>query len=164
MGCLRLCPSARAPGMTRGLALHLLGKAAQALQAFEHALTLDDDDPLLWRNLGETLLDPSLRQFQAAAEAFQHALALDDTYDLAWIGLGNAHRFQGQQEAALSAYDTAIKQRPDRPEAWAGRGMVLSDQGRYTEAIESYAQALALDPTDVATQQRLTEVTRRLTK
>jgi len=104
-----------------------------------------------------------LRKFQATAEAFQHALLLDDTYDLAWLGLGNAHRFQGKTEAALGAYDNAVTHRPDRPKTWVGRSMALSDLGRYTEAAQSYARALALNPTDAATQQRLAEVSRRLT-
>ena len=43
----------------KGHVLRLRGKPAQALLAFETGLMLDDAEPLLWRNLGVTLVSTS---------------------------------------------------------------------------------------------------------
>ncbi|MGL5081124.1 MAG: tetratricopeptide repeat protein, partial [Microcoleaceae cyanobacterium] len=47
-----------------------------------------------------------------------------------------------QLEAAIDAYNQAIKFDPDSPETWNNRGVVLIKLQRYHEAVASYEQAI----------------------
>ena len=59
---------------------------------------------------------------------------------------GNAFSHLGQKEAAVSAYQKAIKLKPDFADAHIALGAALQDIGRNEAAISSYRQALAFRP------------------
>jgi tetratricopeptide (TPR) repeat protein len=59
---------------------------------------------------------------------------------------GLLHKTAGELEAAIAAYDQALKFKPDLNEAWYNRGLALFDLGRLKEAIAAYDQALKFKP------------------
>jgi len=57
---------------------------------------------------------------------------------------------RGQYEAAIKAYDEAIKLDPKLFVAWYNKGNDLDTLGEFNESVEAYDEAIKLDPTDVA--------------
>src|SRR6185312_409739 len=82
----------------------------------------------------------------ARAQAEQ-ALALAPELVEAHLAIGyNALIGRSDYPAALTAFDTALKLRPNDADALSGRGNVLAFQGHYAEALTAFLQALASDP------------------
>ena len=55
-----------------------------------------------------------------------------------------------QIEEAITAFDNALKIKPDYPDAWDNRGYALFNLGRYEEAIASYDNALRFKRDDAS--------------
>ena len=62
------------------------------------------------------------------------------------FGLGLTLSNQGQIEAAIAAYQTAIKLEPNYPEAHNNLGAILQDQGQIEAALAAYQTAIKLEP------------------
>jgi tetratricopeptide (TPR) repeat protein len=105
------------------------------------------------------------RRLPQAVADFEGALRLDPSYALAWVGLASALTAQGTfgyeppdkvfpraKEAALRAME--IDARLASAHAALGHVLVQYEQ-RYSEGERRYLAALALDPNDAATWQRL---------
>jgi tetratricopeptide (TPR) repeat protein len=69
--------------------------------------------------------------------AFPHLAALD---------AGKEQLRQGNYQKALTAFERALKARPDLAEAWEQKASTLNFLGRYAEVEEAAERALALDP------------------
>jgi tetratricopeptide (TPR) repeat protein len=61
---------------------------------------------------------------------------------------GHEAQDQGNLEAALAAYSTAIERDPNLAVAWYWRGCVQQDRGQLDEAIADFTEAIRLDPDD----------------
>ena len=68
-------------------------------------------------------------------------LSADSEYDR-----GVRARLVTDWGAAVDAFRSAIKMRPDFPDAWNELGFALRQQGRYGEALAAYREALRLRP------------------
>lgn len=62
-------------------------------------------------------------------------------------GVENAE--EGKQQAAISAYNKAIKLNPDRAEYYYKRGNAYYNSGSYQNAIADYDKTLTLDPSHI---------------
>jgi serine/threonine protein kinase/lipoprotein NlpI len=63
-----------------------------------------------------------------------------------WVNSGNQLWRMGLSEAAIQAFDEAIKIQPDFYPAWYLRGLVLTENKQYTEALTSFDRVLKLEP------------------
>lgn len=93
----------------------------------------------------------ALRQagrFVEAADAYRQVLALDPRLPNSWYNLGWLERRLGRPEAALSAYDAALRTGVSQPEeVHLNRGVILSDDlNRVDDAVAAFEQALAINP------------------
>jgi len=125
-----------------GATLADLGRAAEAIVALRHAVTLNPDLPEPWRALGEQLFQEG--DITAAEAAFTGFLcvsiqnpALKDAAKLLWRGRLT------EAESALRAYLSA---RPNDAEALRLMGETLVRLGRYPDAEVILALCLKLDP------------------
>jgi Flp pilus assembly protein TadD len=73
-----------------------------------------------------------------AIALLDRAVATDPQNEAAYINRGNARRFSGDYEGALSDYDTAIAIKPSAAAAVANRGLTLLTLGRLSEAWPHY--------------------------
>jgi len=83
------------------------------------------------------------------AHADSHARRIVERNPAAWVGhfnLAAVLRREGDLEAALQEFDSAIRARPDFAGTHNNRGDLLMSMGRRAEAEEALRQALALDP------------------
>jgi tetratricopeptide (TPR) repeat protein len=72
-----------------------------------------------------------------------------------WNARGLVLARQGNDTAAIEAFDKAITLDPTFAFPWNNKGLVLARQGNDTAAIEAFDKAIALDPTfDIAKENR----------
>ena len=89
--------------------------------------------------------------WNAAIELFDKSLQelkASDSLDLSptFFYKGNAHLFTKSFEEAITAYDAALKIKPDFYKAFNNKGNVLVELGKYDEAIAAYDDALKIEP------------------
>nr|AZL94395.1 peroxisomal biogenesis factor 5 [Nephromyces sp. MMRI] len=65
---------------------------------------------------------------------------------LLWNKIGATTANFGYSNAAIHAYEEAIKTRPNYPRVWANLGIAHSNLGDHQKAISSYATSLSLNP------------------
>ncbi len=63
-----------------------------------------------------------------------------------WVNYGNQLWRMGLTEAAIQAFDAAIKIQPDFYPAWYLRGLALTENQQYPEALTSFDRVLKLEP------------------
>jgi len=141
-----------------GQALKAAGCAAEAEQAYRHALSLDGMDALAHLGLGELKLAANSPE-EAAAE-FQFALCRQPALVAAHLGLGNALAMMCRFEQALASYTRALELHPRLPEAEFALGFVLARMGRVAEAEIRYRRALVERPDFAAAWMNLGSVLR----
>jgi len=87
---------------------------------------------------------------QARADAEQ-ALQLQPDLATAQLAIGYSEYYgRGDYAAALQAFSTALKLKPNDAETLAAQGYVERREGRVDDAIASFRQAQALDPRNSA--------------
>ena len=136
----------------RGNALRDFGRAADALESFDRALTLRPDSPELWNSRGIALRD--LKRGTEALASFARALGLDPQFAEARVNQGDALRDAGRLDEALASYDEALRLKPALGEAHRGRGLCLRALRRLPEALAEFEQAERLNASrlDLANQ------------
>lgn len=145
-------------------ALHRLGLLAALRGDHERALALlrpaveraDADgapDPELLFNLG-SVLHVLLRTEEAIA-AYRRAVALRPDFPDAEYHLSEALQAIGRIDEALAALDALLTRHPHHPQGWRQRGDIEAALGRPGAAVNFYEMALALDPEDGASAERL---------
>jgi tetratricopeptide (TPR) repeat protein len=128
----------------RGLALHKLGRRAEALQAYDAAGRAGCAKPELFYNRGNVLRE--LGRLSEAIASYERALHFDPAYPEALRAGGLVLRELGRLENALAFINEAIRLRPDFTDALNDQGNVLQELDRSEEAIISYNAALERVP------------------
>lgn len=103
------------------------------------ALTVNPNDPILWRNMSSVLW--GLRSYQDALGAAKLSLQMDSNSPgqaSAFTNLGNALVSTGDYKQALQAFDQALKMQPDQEAAKLNRSLMLLLTGNYEEGFKDY--------------------------
>jgi Flp pilus assembly protein TadD len=127
-----------------GVNLSNLGQYADAVAAYDKAVSLQPDNADIWNYRGIALANLGL--YSEAVTSYDKAVSLRPVYTDAWNNRGVALRELGRYADAIVSYDKAIASSPGYADAWLNRGVALDYLGRYDEAIASYDKALALQP------------------
>ena len=77
-------------------------------------------------------------KFKRALRDYKEAIRADRSAYYAWNGIGFCQRMLGDYEAALSAYDRALKIKPGFPQAVEYRGEAYLNLGKLEEAKVAY--------------------------
>jgi|TARA_B110000211_G_C14083167_1_gene555507 tetratricopeptide (TPR) repeat protein len=93
-----------------------LNRYEDAVVALEHAVTLDQNNPVTHYFLGAALAMAA--QPQRAIESYEKAVVLDPALTGAHIGLGHVLKTVGDQEGGINAYRRAIELRPNFGETY----------------------------------------------
>jgi len=83
--------------------------------------------------------------WSGAEDKYRSALRADRSIPEAWNGLGHALKKQARYDAALVAYDEALRLRPDYPQALEYLGETYVELGRLDEARNVLARLEPLD-------------------
>lgn len=111
---------------------------------FQHALDVNEANPLAHHNLAEELSQQD--NLPLAVTHYKRALTLQPIYPSAYLNLGNILNMQGDPQGALVHYRKAVEQQADYPKAHFLLGTTLEMQGQMTEAEAAYRQALHYAP------------------
>lgn len=125
----------------KGIALRAKGDTAGAMAAFGKAIELDDNNAIVFNNIGSLHLSAFLKSrnagsFVKAEEGFRRAIALDPKYASAYNGLGAVLKMGGDMDGAVDAWKKAVELRP-------GFAFPLYNLGLAFQASGDKAQALA---------------------
>jgi tetratricopeptide (TPR) repeat protein len=85
-------------------------------------------------------------EYAQAREELSNAVQQDPDHIAARTSLGVAYHRLGDDDRALSCYESALKRDPKYAEAHYFRANVLYGQGEVREAIAEYTTAIGLDP------------------
>ncbi len=113
----------------------------EALAAFEEALSLDDQYPVIYKNLGNLyfsifLKEKSSSAYQKSLENYKKAIELDSTYASAYNGLGAVYLQTAQNEEAIYCFTKAIELKPDYGPAVYNLGLAYLNSGKMNKAYE----------------------------
>ena len=86
---------------------------------------------------------------------FRHATEAIENNHLAHNNLGLLYLDEGQTDAAISQFQTALALKPNYPEAHNNLGVALDKQGRKDEAIRQFQEALRLNSDYIQARNRL---------
>jgi serine/threonine-protein kinase len=133
----------------RGRALNNEGDNAGAIAILRRALALDPDFAAAWGALSTAFsnqgqIDSAL---VAGREALRHPERLTDARRLDIVA--KLARYQGDERAAMEAYDAMLKLDPSPTEAAVALNnlaIVLSTLGRHEQALEMYRRSAATWP------------------
>ena len=121
-----------------------IGVWRNSVTLFEHALAIEERNPVAHLNLGYALGDRG--DLDAAKRHFERTLELRPQSPRAHVGLGNVLVSRDRIDDAVAHYRAALAMDPDSEHALANLGYALARQGRLDEATQLYERALAVDP------------------
>lgn len=111
--------------------------SAEAQAAFERALSLDPGNAQVL--YGFATLHSENGDHARAAELVEAALRLRPDWSDAWNNLGNHYEGLGRREAAVAAFDRALRLDPNNMGAVVNRGLTQLALGRLAEGWKGYA-------------------------
>jgi tetratricopeptide (TPR) repeat protein len=127
-----------------GVALQHAGQPADAVLAYQRALTLDRDLVEAHYNLGCLWLEQN-KPDDARSEFTAYTLRRSNTPE-GWLKLGAAQLRAGDVLSAEKSFSTALHFSPDDAEALNGLGLARIQRGRAREAAEFFAAAVRAHP------------------
>ncbi len=129
-----------------GMAYWGKGDYQKASEAYQQALSLDPDYPLVFNNLGSLHLSLFLRDkkradINKAFDYFKKAIALDPELVSAYNGLGGAYKKVGQIKEAIFCWEKALELNPNYDFALYNLGIAyfeLDDKKAALKYLEKY--------------------------
>lgn len=106
-----------------------------------HALLVNPDSSISYRNLGIALVDSG--NFREALSAYRRAIEIDPNKPDAYLGLGNAYAKVGMSREAIASYQKALSIDPrNLGLVYRKTGLVYRKMGDAYESLGEYDQAL----------------------
>jgi len=128
----------------QGITLTASGNYTEAVQAFDHAISLEPAYYEAWNGKADAL--NRAHRVNDALTASDKVIALNPGYAKGWINRGYILYNLGRYNDELMAYERAIQIEPTNAEAWFNKGYSLGGMGRWDEALKVFDRVQALDP------------------
>ena len=126
-----------------GVMLFKQGRAAEALEALQRAVSMQPGYAIALDNLGATLA--MLGRNDEAEQSIRTALAIDESLPSVHNNLGTL-LMRRHDDAALAYFDRALALDPTFFDAHVQRATLLREQGRIADAVMSWRRAMTLSP------------------
>lgn len=97
------------------------------------------------------LVEFEAKQFSQAILSLQNTQTLDPSWDKPYVLRAQILASQGNNQAAATGLEQAVKKFPDNRSLHQAYGRVLVENQQYRQAIEAFQQAYELKPTDLDT-------------
>jgi predicted O-linked N-acetylglucosamine transferase (SPINDLY family) len=127
-----------------GVAVNQAGRPSDAVQYFERALRLRDNNPGLFSNLGMALR--ALGRAAEAVAAYDRAIALVPDFAAAHTNRGGALMDLRRFAEAIAAFDRSLAIRPDHADTLYLKARALNELDRQAEALAVIRKAVELKP------------------
>lgn len=129
---------------TRGDIFAAMQRRAEALAAYDQALSYTPSAPALWRGKGALLQRDG--QPQAAQECIEKAVRLDPLDAVARRQLGELLYERGRYKPAADSYYESLRLDPRSVDGWVNYATCLVRLARHKDARHALEMALKLDP------------------
>ena len=107
----------------KGNELSREGKFAEAVEAYQQSIQLNEQSPVAHYNLG--IAFKKMQQFDQALTAFEKTVALEPTHLDGWLSLGNIYNRLERWEDAIGALNQVVHRRQNDAEAHGNLGWAL---------------------------------------
>lgn len=132
-----------AEDLSRAKALLREGRAADALALLVAATQADAEGAEAWYL--RSLAEQQLKRWEEGRASIARALSLQPAQPFFHLQAGRLAEDAGDNEAAATAFESAVAAKPDWPVAWASLGAARFALGQPAKAIEALSKAVALD-------------------
>lgn len=116
----------------------------RAIQMWQAALALCDNDVGLWHHLAQSQIEQG--EIEGAAASYRSALLIEPDHLLLWCNLAAILKRAGQIQESLVAWKRAVELGPESPAALAGLGSLKLDLKDFSEARQLLEKAADLAP------------------
>ena len=123
---------------------HLQGRIEEAEKTLQKSASLNPQDSCASNQLGRMYY--KLERYPEAIEAFQTNVKLRPS--AISYHFRNSYLYSNHFEKALTAYDEALRVKPDYFRVYVYRGHAFTHLKRWPEAIDSYHKAIKANPDD----------------
>ena len=152
---------------TEGAAWDDLGNVDKAEEYYQKALRANSRAPYVNSRLAELAVGRGDRD--GAIDYYRRELTIQPTYAKVWNNLGVQLQNSGQEDEALSCFQTAAQLQPHLQEAlhnaariWSSRGFAAARSGDWLQARDFFTRAESLVPADPLFKMATLEARRRL--
>ena len=122
------------------------GRPNDAVDHFQHSLSIEPADPVCLNNLGNVLRELGRRR--ESVSAYRQALGYRPDYPSALYNLAGTLALLGEHSQAVGVYRDLLRLAPDDAEAWSALGLSLLEIGEEAESKKALEEALRLKPND----------------
>ena len=126
-----------------GRSLYLLGKHSAAIDVYNEASHLAEDDWEIWHNKG--LCSMYLKEYDRAIDHFRRANDIQ-RHDVTFIHLGKVMTLQEKYKEAIEVYLEALEFSPENPELLTTVGLLYLRLGENYRAFDYLGNSLTHDP------------------
>jgi len=131
-----------------GRSLYLLGKHKSAVDVYEEAKQLNEDDWEIWHNEGLCFM--CMKDYEKAVQHFSEANDIE-RHDITFMQLGKVHTLQENYTEAINVYKDALEYSPESPEILTTIGLLYLRIGDNKDAFEYLGNSLTHDPRSAKT-------------
>lgn len=121
----------------------IAGDTIQALNDFNQAIKINQDDPAILEIYGQLLYE--LKKYSDANDIYSRLVAANPTSEMGYMGLGRNAYALGNYDEALRQYNIVLKMYDDYSSAYAHRAETYLKQGKYLEAADDVMKSLSID-------------------
>lgn len=129
---------------TQAIELASKGEYPEAIACFMRAITMENENYLLWYNLGVTYRDSG--DLANAKAAVEHAYSIDNTDQEVLETLAVICYSIGNSDEAMQYCAEGLQQNGRNPHLWNTLGVVYFNRGVYDEACKAFEQAVTINP------------------
>ncbi len=127
----------------------MIGRWAEALEAYEEAISLNDKSAETRAQAGRCRL--RLGRGSEAADDFEAAIAVAENPEVSWwVERGDAYLQDGDEDRAAANFQAALERDPNRAEAFAGMGLLYIRNRAYQMARTALERAVELGPLETS--------------
>jgi arylsulfatase A-like enzyme/tetratricopeptide (TPR) repeat protein len=132
-----------------GIAYTHKGEFQKALESYEKAHSLDENDALIYSNMGFLHFSIFLRTKKVedharALESYKTAVKIDPSLASAYNGLGSTYKVIGQIDKAVTCWEIAVELDPDYDFPIFNLGVIHLQKGNKSRALEYFERYLVL--------------------
>jgi tetratricopeptide (TPR) repeat protein len=118
-----------------------------AIDKYERAITIDDQNIWIWDSWGGVLTAQG--KYEEAIEKYKIALEIDRKNTWIWDNWAITLRAMGDNEGAIEKYEKALQFEPENMRILREWASLLRSQGDYDGAIKKYQRILEIEPDNV---------------
>ena len=135
----------------KGIALRLLGRYREALEAYDKALTLAPNSARIWYNRAVVFkamawVEKYAQGHEEAIKCYTKAIECDPTYFNGMLCMGNVHTLLKKYDIAKDWYSRAVMRCPEEADGWCNFSFLMARTREYPCALALSEKALSISP------------------